>query len=91
MTKGKPNNLLVKKIEPCKVVHKFGPNIFNVSNLFPYKAPWGTDVDDKATNEEDDVEWVKDFPSNKPIQLESILETRVIQKTRGGTYKDYLV
>ena len=37
------------------------------------------------------VEWVKDLPPNKPLQLECILDTKTIKKIRKKTYKEYLV
>jgi len=55
LLKGQPMELLIKKIGPCKIVHKFGPNaykiehppslaispIFNVSELFPFRGDNG--------------------------------------------------
>lgn len=57
----------------------------------PYKALVDTNGDNMEETGEDDVEWVKDPSPSKAVQLECILDTKVINKIRGGTYKEYLV
>jgi hypothetical protein len=66
--KGTYHKLKMKKIEPCKVLKKFGANayeielpngieislIFNVSDLYPYK------VEEAGTSDEQlEVQWTK--------------------------------
>jgi hypothetical protein len=67
-SKGTYNKLKMKKIEPCKVLKKFGTNayeielpdgieislIFNVSNLYPYKVE-----ETEAGSEQPEVQWTK--------------------------------
>lgn len=104
LPKGQPCKLLMKKIRPLLVVHKFGNNayevelppdlgispIFNVCDLTAFKGP----LPDAALGSslvEEDVDWVKDLPPRKPLDLESILDSKVIKQTKRGVYKDYLV
>jgi hypothetical protein len=68
---GTYHKLKMKKIKPCKVLKKFGVNayeielpdgigispIFNVSDLYPYKA---NEVE--ARNEQLEVQWTKQMP-----------------------------
>jgi hypothetical protein len=89
----------MKKIEPCKVLKKFGANayeielpdgigispIFNVSDFYPYKDEAGT------SDEQPEVQWTKQMPVAKKPQMESILDKRVSKKTRRKEYFEYLV
>jgi hypothetical protein len=61
--------------------------IFNVSDLYPYKA-------DEAGAEGDDqpeIQWQKQMPVAEKPQMEQILNKRVGKKTRRKEYFEYLV
>lgn len=103
LPKGQPTKLLMKKIGPDRIVHKFGPNIyeielpqglgispiFNVSDLFLDKGDVAGSY--AGLKSKGDEGWVKDIPSSQPQELERILDTKVVKKTRKKTYKEYLV
>jgi hypothetical protein len=105
LPKGTPHKLLMKKIGPLKILHKYGNNayevelppnlgispIFNVGDLYPFKGTIDEDTLGSATSSEDTYDWVHDLPMPQPITLESILDSKVIKKTRKGVYKEYLV
>jgi hypothetical protein len=74
--RGTYNKLNMKKIGPCRVLKKFGENayeieltegigispIFNISNLYPYKAE-----EIGAGNEQPMIQWKKQMPvADKP-------------------------
>lgn len=79
LPKGQPTKLLMKKIGPCKIVHKFGPTayeielpsglgispIFNVCDLFPFRPPLPGDSGSDVVAE--DADWIKDLPPSKPL------------------------
>ena len=104
--RGQYNKLKFKKIGPCKILRKFSTNayelelptgigispIFNVADLYPYK------IDDTGQPEEDgdptaleEVDWIKHMPTERPTEAEAILETKVMKKTKGKEYLEYLV
>ena len=89
--RGTYNKLNMKKIEPCRVLKKFGANaykielpdgigislIFNISYLYPYKPEEaGTE------NEKPEVQWTKQIPVAEKSWMECILDKRVSKKTR---------
>ena len=74
--RGTYNKLKMMKIRPCKIVKKFGANayeielpdgigissIFNISDLYPYKAE-----EAEAGSEQPEIQWEKQIPvAEKP-------------------------
>ena len=70
-SRGTYNKLKMKKIGPCRVLRKFGVNsyeielpdgieispIFNISDLYPYRAE-----ETKTRNEQLVIQWTKQMP-----------------------------
>jgi hypothetical protein len=79
----------MKKIGPCRVLKKFGENayeielpdgigispIFNISDLYPYKAG-----EAEAGTEEPVIQWQRQLPVAEKPQMECILDKRVGKK-----------
>ena len=92
----------MKKIGPCTILHKFGPNayeislpptiasspIFNVADLTIFKDTYDIVGTSTIDSHED---WLKDLPPSQPLELEALLETKIVKKTRNQTYFQYLV
>ena len=59
--------------------------IFNVSNLYPYVAgDTGTFAEDEYPTE--DLQWVEQMPMAQPLEVEAILDTRVVKSARKKDY-----
>jgi hypothetical protein len=98
--RGTYNKLKMKKIRPCRVLKKFGANayeielpdgirispIFNISDLYPYKAE-----EVETGNEQPVIQWIKQMPVADKPQMECILDKRVGKRTRRKQYFEYLV
>ncbi|XP_057867447.2 uncharacterized protein LOC131074783 [Cryptomeria japonica] len=103
LPKGKYTKLMKKKIGPCKAVHKFGQNayeielppgvaispIFNIADLYPFKGFVDVGEEVGATGIKAE-EWVKDLPPSHPMKVECILDTRALKRTRKKVYNLYL-
>lgn len=103
LPKGSHNKLMMRKIGPCKILEKYGPNaykielpddiaislIFNVADLTLYRGPdTGEGVKDSV---QDNEEWVQYLPPKEPPKMECILDSRTTKKTRNQTYFEHLV
>jgi hypothetical protein len=94
------NKLKLKKIGPCKILRKFSRNdyeielpldigispIFNVVDMYPYRESEAEDGDVM-----EDVQWMKQLPTTKKLQMEIILDKKISKKTRRKDYYEYLV
>jgi hypothetical protein len=99
-SRGTYNKLKMKKIGPCKIIRKFGANayeielpdgirispIFNISDLYPYKAG-----EVGADSEQTEVQWTKQMHVAEKPQMERILDKRVSKRIRRKEYFEYLV
>ena len=102
LLKGQYTKLMMKKVGPFKILKKCGNNaykldlppnigfspIFNISDLYAYKPP--TNDFDVGTGQYNNVD-VSQLPKTTKPQIECILDKRISQKTRRGTYYSYLV
>jgi hypothetical protein len=98
--RGVYNNLKMKKIGPCRVLKKFGVSayeieltdgieispIFNISDLYPYRAEETETGDEKLV-----IQWEKQMPVAEKSHMECILDKRVSKKTRRKQYFEYVV
>ena len=103
--RGTYNKLKLKKIGPCKILRKFSANayeiellddigispIFKVADLYPYRE---AEAENSSTNGLDTgqkVRWKKQIPTVPKLEMERILDTRVLKKTTGQEYYEYLI
>lgn len=103
LQKGKYIKFLMKKIGPCRVVHKFWANsyemelllgvaisfIFNIDYLYPFKGSMDESMGVDANVVDEDL--FKYLPPSEPLKLEFILDIRESKRTRNKVYHEYLV
>ena len=94
----------MKKIGPYRIVRKFSANddeleistgvgvsrILNVADIYPYVAG-DTETFVEGEDPIEDLQWVGQMPVAQPLEVESILDTKVVKSTRKKDYIDYLV
>jgi hypothetical protein len=97
------NKLKLKKIGPCKILRKFSTNayeiklppdigispILNVVDLYIYRGPEDKDEDDQGKVKS--IQWMKQLPTTKQLQMEKILDKRIVKKTKKHDYYEYLI
>ena len=104
LPKGEYNKLKMKKIGPCRILKKFSANacelkmptrvgispIFNVVYLYPYVASdTGTFAEGEYPTKE--LQWVGQIPEAQPLEVEAILDTKVVKRKRKKDYLEYWV
>jgi hypothetical protein len=94
------NKLNMKKIGPCKILRKFGENvyeielpedvgispIFNIADLYPYREDGTGGPEDQK-----EIQWKKNMPVAENPRMEHIVDRQIGKKTRRKTYFEYLV
>ena len=101
LQKGIPSKLQMRRIGPCKILEKYGPNaykiglpkdmslsqIFNVKDLVPYRGPHMDDIEYMEELNQD-VEDMK-IPKEKKLWVEKILDSRVKKSIENTVYKEH--
>ena len=93
----------MKKIGPCIILRKFSTNsyeleipigvgispIFNVADLYPYVVgDTRTFIEGEDPTKE--LQWVAQIPVAQPLEVEAILDIKVVKSTRKKDYLEYL-
>lgn len=63
--------------------------LFLMFDLTPFKGDAGTN--DVMQDADEQAKWIKDFPPSQPLQLEKILDSKVVKKIRKKICTNYLV
>jgi hypothetical protein len=67
-------------------------SIFNVADLYPYTKPEAEQMPNGLDSDKGkQIEWKKQIPTERKLQMEKILDTRLLKKTRGQEYYEYLI
>ena len=64
--------------------------IFNVANLAPYKGLTGS-TSEQGRQTEMDEDYVSNLAQRKPVELEAILDTKLLKQTRHNKCMQHLV
>ena len=95
----------MKKIGPCNILNKMGENaydislpptlkvslVFNFLDLTPYKGIAISSSEQAEQVDINDEDCVIDPPQRKLVELEEILDTKLLKWTRTKNYMQYLV
>ena len=98
LPKGKYTKIMMRKMGPFRILQKCGTNaykvelppdiglsnIFNVSDLYPYK---GSIVCDAGATHEAEVP--TGLPKKSSPEVESLLDIKIMKETRRKTYYQY--
>ena len=90
----------MKKVEPCSILNKIGDNsydislpptmqispIFNIVELTPYKVIASSNNEQGMDISLEDEDYVTNLPQNKLVENETILDSKVLNKTRSRKY-----
>ena len=101
---GEYNKMKMKNIGPCRILRKFSANdyeldmptgvgnspIFNVVDLYPY-VTGDTRTFAKGEYPTENLQWVRKMPVAQPLEVEAVLDTKVVKSTRRKDYLQYLV
>ena len=102
--KGEYNKLKMKNIGPYWILKKNSANayeleiptgvgispIFNVADLYPYVAG-DTRTFTEGEGPTEDLQWVRQMHVAQPLEVEAILDTKVVKRTRKKDCLEYLV
>lgn len=105
LPKGRYPKLQMKKVGSCTILNKMGENayeislpptfkispIFNVADLTPCKGITGSTSEQGEQVDMNDEDHVTNLPQGKLVELEKILDTKLLKKTRTKKYIQYLV
>ena len=103
--KGEYDKLKMKKIGPGKVLRKFSTNayelemptgigippIFNVADIYPFVADDTGHITGSKDLDGEDLQSLKQMPKAQPLEVEKILDTKVVKSTIHKDYLEYLI
>jgi len=66
--------------------------IFNVADLYPYKGSEADkSIDAPDIGKDQTIQWEKQLTTAEPLQIEKVLDQKVVKKTRDKEYFQYVV